>query len=104
MGNYTYGLHQKSAIHYAADTKEKHFFPENRQESPRVNAKIPSNTQIKEPEIRKELLDHSTKSTDPVSLILTSQKKTINSYLDDWIDTYTEDQLSKEPPRQDTES
>ncbi|GFR63016.1 hypothetical protein ElyMa_003594000 [Elysia marginata] len=30
-------LHQRPVMHYVADTKEKHFLPENRQESPRIS-------------------------------------------------------------------
>ena len=44
---------------------------------------------MKEPQILTELRDKNTKSSDPVTLMLSSQT-TVTSYPDDWIHIYTD--------------
>jgi len=68
---------------------ESHHLPQNRKETKRVNQNIPPHFSLEKPTIATSLRDNSTKSTDPVTLMLASHQ-TIDSYSDDWIHVYTD--------------
>ena len=82
-------IQQRSVLHHATELLEKHNLPEQRQQTARINRYIPPHANMKEPQILTELRDKNTKSSDPVTLMLSSQT-TVTSYPDDWIHIYTD--------------
>ena len=82
-------LKQKSILHHVTELTDSHHLPQNRQETKTVNQNIPPHATLEQPRIETALRDNSTKSADPVTLMLASHK-TIDSYSSDWIHVYTD--------------
>ena len=82
-------LKQNSIMHHITKPMDSHHLPQNRQETKRVNQSMPPHISLKEPTIKTSLRDNSTKSADPVTLMLASHQ-TIDSYSNDWIHVYTD--------------
>ena len=82
-------LKQTSVLHKVQELKEKHHLPEPRQPLERVPKSLPPSHSLKQPNIRKTLLDGSNKKSNPL-VLKASALETVETYSKDWIHVYTD--------------